>query len=158
MVVARRLFLAALMLAVALPIASARADLAKWDQAKVTALGGQLADAAKNLQDVFYNHPPASVGSGQSRDYQRLKQTLRRLRMEADQYKGDLDKGAGQEETAPQYDDVMMSVRDAREIASRMFTTQDMKDAASKARAVLNQLAPYYDPDAVPLQAVPSMR
>jgi len=158
MVAARRLLLAAFAVALLLPIPSAHADLAKWDQAKVTALGDQLAAAAKNLQDVFYNHPPATVGSGQSRDYQRLKQTLRRLRMEADQLKGDLGKGAGQEETLPQYEDVMMSVRDAREVANRLFTTQDMKDAASQARAVLNQLAPYYDPDAVPLQPVPSMR
>jgi hypothetical protein len=158
MVAARRLFLAALLLVVALPIASARAELAKWDQAKVSDLGNQLSDAAKNLQDTFYKQPPATLGSGQSRDYQRLKQTLRRLRQEVDQLKGDLAKGAGQEETLPEYEDLMIAVRDAREIASRLFVVQDMKDAASKTRAVLNQLAPYYDPDAVPLQPVPSMR
>jgi hypothetical protein len=158
MVAARRLFPAAFALALLLPIPSARAELAKWDQTKVTALAVQLSDAAKNLQDTFYKQPPATIGSGQSRDYQRLKQTLRRLRQEADQLKGDLDKGTGQEETLPQYEDLMMSVRDAREVARRLFTTQDMKDAASRARAVLNQLAPYYDPDAVPIQPLPSMR
>jgi hypothetical protein len=50
----------------------------------------------------------------------------------------------------------MEIVRDARENSRRVFNTKDVQDQASKVRVILNQLSPYYDPDAVPLQ--PAMR
>jgi len=150
----RSLLAVALGVGFAFATASARADLAQWDQAKVIALSKQLADAAKALQDTFYNQPKPTLGSNDSRDFYRLKQIVRRLRQEADQLQGDLTKGAGREETLPEYDDLMQSVRDAREIGARIFATQDIKDRATATRSVLNELAPYYDPDAVPLQPV----
>jgi len=150
----RSLLAVALAAGLAFATASARADLAQWDQAKVTALSKQLADAAKALQDTFYKQPTPTIGSANSRDYYRLKQVVRRLRQEADQLQGDLAKGSAREETLPEYDDLMQSVRDAREIGARIFAAQDIKDRATAVRAVLNELAPYYDPDAVPLQPV----
>jgi hypothetical protein len=150
----RRPFVAiALALAVALPIA-ARAELAKWDQAKVQALAKQLIEGAKNLEDVFYKKPTPTIGSGDSRDYYRLKQTVRRIRQDATSLNSDLEKGEGMEQTLPGYESLMESVRDAREVGGRIFATQDIKDAATKVRATLNELSPYYDPDAVPLQPV----
>ena len=150
----RRLLAIASIFALALPVASAHAELAKWDQAKVTALSKQLTDAAKALQDTFLKQPPPSMGSGDSRDFYRLKQLIRRIRQEANDLSGDLQKGEGKEETQAASDDLMTNVRDAREVASRIFATADMKERATAVRTVLNQIAPYYDPDAVPLEPV----
>ena len=132
--------------------APARAELAPWDQAKVRGLAEQLEDAAKSLYDTFYKQPTPGVASGQAQDYRRLKQEVRRVRLEASELANALGKGEGREDTLPIYETLMMKVRDARELASRVFTTQDVQQRAAEARELLNQIAPYYDPDAKPLQ------
>ena len=129
---------------------SAHAELQKWDAAKVGALAAQLQTATRDLYDTFYKQP--KVGAGQAQDYYRLKQDVRHLRNEAKALAGALEKGAGQAETLPIYEDLMQVVRRARQDAQHVFTTRDVQDKASAVRALLNQLSPYYDPDAVPLQ------
>ena len=138
----------------ALGARTAAADLAKWDQAKVTDLAKQLEAAAKDLNDTFYKQPPPSLGSMQSRSYQRLKQKVRMLRSEAGALASSLAKGEGLEETQPSYDSLMELVRAARDDARQVFTGYDVQQKATAMRGILNQLSPYYDPDAVPLQPV----
>lgn len=141
----------ALALAVSLA-APARAELAAWDQAKVTALGKQLADASSNLYSTFYKQGPPQLGSGTGNDYRALKQKVRRIQSEAKELASALGKGDGREDTLDIYESLMELVRDARDDARRVFSTKDVQDAASTVRQLLNQIAPYYDPDAVPLQ------
>jgi hypothetical protein len=132
--------------------ATARAELTAWDQAKVTALAKQLEVSSKTLYDTFYKQPPPNIGSGHSQDYRRLKQEVRRIKSEARELASALDKGDGREDTLPIYESLMEIVRSARDNARRVFTTQDVQARAGDVRQILNQLAPYYDPDAVPLQ------
>ena len=132
--------------------ATARAELLAWDQAKVTALAKQLEEKSKALYDSFYKQPPPQLGSGHSHDYRRLKQEVRRIKSEARELANALAKGEGREDTLPIYEQLMEIVRSARDNARRVFTTQDVQARAGDVRQVLNQLAPYYDPDAVPLQ------
>ena len=150
-----------LVLAIALALVTgwaggARAELTSWDQAKVTALATQLEEKTKALYDTFYKQPVPNVGSGQGQDYRRLKQEVRRVRSEARELSAALAKSEGREDTLPIYENLMEVVRSAREHAQGVFTTQDVQARAGEVRQVLNQLAPYYDPDAVPLQ--PSLR
>ena len=132
--------------------APARAELAAWDQAKVTALAGQLAEASSSLYSTFYKQGPPQLGSGQASDYRELKQQVRRIQSEAKELAGALGKGDGREDTLDIYENLMEIVRDARENARRVFSTKDVQDQASKVRQLLNQISPYYDPDAAPLQ------
>jgi len=145
--------LLAFALAVSLAVPAA-AELTPWDQAKVAALGKQLNEAANNLYTTFYKQPPPQLGAGQGNDYRKLKQTMRRIQMEARELDSELAKGKGRDDTLDIYENLMELVRDAREDIRRVFTTKDVQDAAGKARGLLNQIAPYYDPDAVPLQPV----
>ena len=131
---------------------SARAELTPWDQAKVTALGKQLNEAAKSLYDTFYKQPVPQGATGQGNDYRRLKQTMRRIQSEARELDGELAKGKGRDDTVDIYENLMSLVRDAREDARRVFTTQDVQNRAATMRQLLNQITPYYDPDAAPLQ------
>ena len=146
-----RSFLALATLTVAFAAAPVHAELAKWDQAKVTGLAKQLADSTNALYDTFYKQPPPSVGSMQAREYQQLRQRVRMIKMEAGSLSASLAKGEGYEETLPSYDSLMELVRDARRIAQGLFTTQDVQTKAAATRAILNELSPYYDPDAEPL-------
>ena len=131
---------------------SARAELTAWDQAKVSGLAKQLQEATHQLYDTFYKQP--KVGAGQAKAYYRLKQDVRHLRSEAKGLAKALEKGAGHDETLPMYDDLMEVVRRARKNAAEVFSTQDVQQRATVVRELLNQLAPYYDPDAVPLKPV----
>jgi hypothetical protein len=126
---------------------SARADLTPWDQQKVTALADQLVSATNALYNTFYKQPVPTLGSAQSRGYQRLKQDVKRIKSEARQLAGDLRKGKGREATTRGFQDLMVSVRDAREEARSVFTGADVAEKAAAARAVLEQLGPYYDPN-----------
>ena len=81
---------------------------------------------------------------------------MRRIKSEARELAGALEKGEGREDTLPIYEQLMEIVRSARDNARRVFTTQDVQARAGEVRQALNQLAPYYDPDAAPLQ--PLMR
>jgi len=147
----RRLLVAVTLCGVFATGTPAGADLAKWDQAKVTALAKQLADATQALNDTFYQQPPPGVASMQSRAYQQLRQKIRVIRMEAGALSSSLAKGEGYEETLPSYESLMEMVRAARRDAQQVFSTTDVQQKATAARLVLNQLSPYYDPDAVPL-------
>jgi len=142
--------------AVSLSLAAGRAgaELAPWDQGKVTGIAKQLESAAKDLYDTFYKQPVPTVGSGQARSYQRLKQKIRGIRMQADQLAGDLEKGEGQEATLPAYEDLMQLVRSARDDARKIFTTKDVEEKAAAAREQLNALGPYYDPNYESLKPV----
>jgi hypothetical protein len=125
------------------------AELAKWDQERVTALAGELAEATNALHTTFVKEPPATVGSGQSRDYYRLRQMVRRIRSDARNLSSSLANGEGYDETLPIYESLMVSVRDARETAKRTFTSNFVLDKAAAAGDVLRRIAPYYDPNAL---------
>jgi len=147
----RRLLAAVTVSGVLFAGAPTGADLATWDQAKVGDLAKQLADATQALNDTFYKQPPPGVGSMQSRSYQQLRQKIRVIRMEAGALSASLAKGEGYEETLPSYESLMEMVRAARRDAQQVFSTTDVQQKATAARLVLNQISPYYDPDAVPL-------
>jgi hypothetical protein len=134
--------------------ASAGAELAPWDQGKVTGIANQLESAAQDLYDTFYKQPVPTVGSGQARSYQRLKQKIRGIRTQARQLAGDLEKGEGLEATLPAYEDVMQMVHSARDDARKVFTTKDVEEKATVVREQLNQLGPYYDPNYEALKPV----
>jgi hypothetical protein len=126
---------------------NARAELAAWDQAQVTALGKELVQATNALYETFQEQPPPSIGSMQSQAYYRLKQLVRRLRVESRELAGSLEKGEGQEQTLAIYDNLMQLTRSARDEAGRVFVAHDVGERAAAVRRVLNQLGPYYDPD-----------
>jgi hypothetical protein len=141
-------------LALALSGAPVRADLAAWDQAKVTEISKQLVSATQDLYDTFYKQLPPTAGSGQSREFYRLKQVTRVMKTEARELSSQLEKGEGRDQTLPSYESLMEMVRTARELGARIFATEDLKQKATAVRGLLNQLGPYYDPDFQTLQPV----
>ena len=125
------------------------AELAKWDQERVTALGAELSEACNALYDTFVKEPQKTIGSGQSTDYYRLRQVIRRIKTEAKHLSAALEKGEGYDQTLPIYEHLMTMVRDARETAKRTFSSNRVLDMAAAAGDVLRRIAPYYDPKAL---------
>ena len=101
-----------------LPAANARAELAAWDQARVTALGKELVQASNALYETFRKQPPPSVGSMQSASYHRLKQFVRMLHVVSQEFAHPLEKGEGREQTLTIYDNLMQLARSARDEAA----------------------------------------
>jgi len=126
---------------------SASAELAAWDQAKVTGLAKELATATDALHETFLQQPPPNLGSMQSHSYHRLKQFVRLLHSEARVLVRSLEAGEGREQTASMYETLMSLARSARDEAGRVFVTKDVGERAAAVRGVLNRIGPHYDPD-----------
>jgi uncharacterized membrane protein YccC len=124
----------------------ASAEVLAWDGERVAALAKQLREATDALYDAFYRQP--ILGVAQNKDYYRLKQDTRRLRQESGHLSEALARGEGPDETRPIWEDLMQTVRSATDHSASVFTTQDVKQKADAARAILDQLAPYYESDA----------
>jgi len=145
--VSYRRWAVAIVFGVALLAPAAGAELAAWDAAKVGDIAKQLVPATQALYDTFYKQLPPMGGSGQTRDFSRLKLVIRHLKSEAQELSSALERGEGHDETFPIYESLMQDVRDAQEIGARIFATEDLKQKASVARGLLNQLGPHYDPE-----------
>ena len=154
MSLAHRWVVVALVLGLTVAVAPARADVVAWDQAKVSEIAKQLVTATQDLYDTFYKQLPPTVGSGQNKEFYRLKQVTRVMKTEARELAEHLGKGAGHDETLPSYESLMENVRRARELGARVFSTEDLKQKATAVRGLLNLLGPYYDPDFQTLQPV----
>ena len=142
--------LALLVFAVTLWLPSSSfAELAKWDQERVTALGAELEEACGALYDTFLKEPESTIGSGQRKDFYRLRQVIRRVKGESKHLSSSLANGEGYDQTLPVYENLMTMVRDAREISQRTFTSNFVADKAAAAGDVLRRIAPYYDPKAL---------
>jgi hypothetical protein len=138
----------AIALAGALVGTAARAgELAPWDGPRVAALAKQLEERTRALYDAVYKQPQPVVNT-QYQDYFRLKREVRHLKNEARDFAGDLAAGGSMEQTLPGYEALMSSARWTAQAGRSVFTVKDVNDRASEVRELLNELAPYYDPDA----------
>jgi hypothetical protein len=120
------------------------AAAAEWNQGEVTAVATQLEGATRELYDSFYKQPTQTIGSGQARAYQELKQQLRRVRQESRHLAAALTKGEGHDETLPVYRNLMEEVRNAQENARRVFSTGSVIEKANVVREALEKLSTYY--------------
>jgi hypothetical protein len=148
-----RLALALLVLAASSLAATARAELAPWNQERVNALAQQLAERTRALYDEIYRQPQPTLSS-QRKDYYRLKREVRHLKNEARDFAGDVASGAGREETEPGFEALLSSARWAAQEARSVFTVKQVNDVAAEVRGILNELSSYYDPDAPPIPKV----
>jgi hypothetical protein len=155
--VSQVIYLLAMTLLLLLSAPNARAELAPWDQAKVTALGKELVQATNALDETFRKQPSPSVASMQGDSYHRLKQFVRLLRVVSREFTDSLEKGEGREETLNIYDNLMQLARSARDEAGRVFVAHEVGERAAAVRQVLNRLGPYYDPDFPPLAPHPNI-
>lgn len=138
--------LPALLLAAALAAPpSASAELAKWDQERVTAIAGELANAIKDLRKAVRQVPPPTVGQPGTHSYYELLDTLGGLESASKRLNKALADGKGREETSPTYRRLMRGVRDAQEYARRLELGAPVLDRVAVAGDALRRLRPYYE-------------
>jgi len=130
------------------------APTATWDQAKVLALAQQLDTTTGELFQAMRRQPAPTLGNPQRLPFHRLMQKVRQLRRESRSLSNQLQLGGDREQTQPSYESMMETVRAARVLARRVSPTADINDRATAALTILNQLAPFYDGKAEPLEPV----
>ncbi|HJO22743.1 MAG: hypothetical protein QF890_09590 [Myxococcota bacterium] len=131
----------ALIFAVA-PTAGARQE---WDQAKVTALATELADAVQALEKTLRREPHLAAATERGgRNAKGLWESVNRLKKSARQLRSRTDAGAGYEETLPIADKIRTQVRDANRYGSGVMTTTFMDEKIAPVQDLLNRLEPYY--------------
>jgi hypothetical protein len=128
-------------------VGAAEAQLAEWNQDRVSAIAKEFAEKAGAVYtEVYRNQVTNTIGSGQSKDYARLKDKARLIRSESRRLARQLDKGKDRVETQPSYERMMVEIRDAREIARRLNLGEPLLNKIGAAGDALRRLSPYYDP------------
>lgn len=134
----------------ALCAARVAADLAAWDQPRVTAIAQQLAAACDAWEQVVRQQPDPMIGSGEVEEGGGLLQSARLLRVQSSALAGHLAKGRGRDETLDFYRSLKEMVDDSEDDARRLSLSGATLDAWSKLADLMRQVAPYYDPKALP--------
>ena len=134
---------ALLALVLVLPAAPSRAQSAKWDQTRVTALAVQLSDVAAELQTAFRREPPQSIGA-QARARASFLDSLRVFRTETRSLAAELEAGAGLDETWPIARRLRVVIRDLREEGRRISLKEPSLGHARRAEELIAQLKPFY--------------
>jgi len=127
--------LAALCVAAALA-APARGDApAKWDQARVTTLARQLAEAGAAWQAAVLRQPEAGP---------RMQQNAKTLQEQSEALASHLAKGKDRSETLDYYRGLKEVADDTEQLASRAPLDEPTLAAWAKVADLMRQLAPYY--------------
>lgn len=142
---ARRFVLAGLSMLVAFGAAPAGAELASWDQARVTAIAQQLVAAADAWEQAVREQPGGEIGSGDAESEFGLGMKARVLREQSQALAGQLAKGEGHDETRNSYRDMAELIDDTEELAQRSELEAPTMDAWAKLVDAQRQIAPYYD-------------
>ena len=126
---------------------AARADLAKWDQARVTSIAQQLVPAAQAWELAARQQGPGTIGAAEEQGSLPMK--ARTLREMSEGLADHLAKGEGHDKTLDQYKSMREVADDTEEMAQRSELQAPTIAAWSKIADLLRQIAPYYDPKAL---------
>jgi hypothetical protein len=116
----------------------------EWDQAAATALSQELAEDVKGVRTAFRKEPTPNIASGEARARHHLLDLLRLIESESRQLRTQLEAGEGRDATAPIFERLLVSVRQAQDLRARVFAQDQALQAISKAREPLTALSAYY--------------
>jgi len=140
-----RVFTAALAFA-ALASLPAAADLAKWDQQRVTAAAQDLATASEAWWQAVRRQPLEMVGD--AADEGSILNKARVLQEMSAGLASHLKEGQGHDKTVDMYKSFKEVTDDTEEAAQRAALDEPTMDAWAKVASALRVIAPYYDPKA----------
>jgi hypothetical protein len=128
---------------------AANAELAKWDQQRVTKYAAELEQATKELRRALENLPIQQFATQQRAFYQ-VRDTIRLLDRASGGLAEALKSGEGMEETHPRFKRIMLLRDDAVEQGRRADIPNDVMDKVTPAGTALLKLRPYYEEEPAP--------
>ncbi len=124
------------------PLAAAAGETLEWDQARVTALAGELHDSVKDLRSEMRSQP-RDIGSMRASAYYRLLDNLRLIGRESRYLHEALKSGASREETLPSYTRIARLRRDCAEEMRRQFLGTVALERIDRAQSTVKQMDAY---------------
>ncbi len=116
-----------------------------WDQAAVTALAAELADATQALEKTLRREPHLAAATQRGgRNAVGLWEAINRLKKSTRQLSSRTKDGKGYEDTLPIAKKIRTQVRDAKQYGSSVMTTTFMDEKITPVQDLLNRLSPYY--------------
>jgi hypothetical protein len=125
--------------------AAASAQTEKWNQAKVTALAGDLVNSVSNLQNQLQNNAQAGDPFMEETVWQ-VGDSLGLLEFEALRLQALLTSGKGMKQTLPAYKRLQQLHRECQAYTGQFQQTAILSPPLTKAKAALTSLAAYYPP------------
>ena len=125
----------------------ARADLAKWDQAKVTAAAEELAQTTVVLRKGLRAKPPATLGQPGRRAFFSLQEEVRVLVSTSRRLQRALADGAEMEETYPTFRRLVRAGRRGSSEIRRIDLGQETRAHVEAVADGIRKLRPYYEPE-----------
>lgn len=132
-----------LLLALLLPLVAGAEEPVEWDQARVTALAGQLHDGVKGLRKEIRSQS-RDIGTMHAWAYYRLLDDLRLIDRESRYLHQALESGASRDETLPTYARIAALRRDCAEEMRRQPLQGPALDRIERARSIVEEMDPYY--------------
>jgi hypothetical protein len=115
----------------------------RWDQARVTQYAVELDDAVEQAFEQT-RKDPSQIAVQQRQAWYDLKEDMRLLQNSSQRLKVELQKGAGQEETAATFRRIDSLRRNAEEHGRKCLVPAPVLDALTKAGSIHNRMRPYY--------------
>jgi hypothetical protein len=131
------------------PLGGALAQTETWNQEKVTALSGELVQAVSGLRDAVRKSPMRD-NPQQKRIFYRISDYLRRIESESLSLRAQLTKGAGMEETWPNYRNIRLLRRNAEVLAKKTDVSAPTQPKLDRAEQLLDEISGYYPPEPTP--------
>jgi hypothetical protein len=145
---ARPTILTTLFLAVALVGGSAAygAELATWDQEKVTAIAGDLSQAAQELRDALRRVPAPTVGGRPGRRaFFALREEVQVLASASRRLHTALGEGAGLDETYPTYRRLLVTARRGERELRRVGLGEPVSGKIKETADAIRRIRPFYE-------------
>jgi hypothetical protein len=126
------------------------AELAKWDQKRVTAIATELSDAVAKAALEVEKGKGSRVDVGKERAFYEFAEDMRLAKNSSRHLAKQLQDGKGREETYPTYRRLKTIRNDAAESARRAVTPDSTIAAITTAGELMNRLRPYYEEEPKP--------
>jgi len=149
------LFALAAAVTVGFSASSAKAQPAKWDQARVTSIAQQLAVAVGELRETVRKQPPLANSPQRKVRFQALDD-LRTLKQVCDAFARDLKAGGSREATYPAYQRIQTIQRDLEGHGRRADIKLDTLNSYAKVADLSRRLGPYYEEEAKEVEGAPA--
>jgi hypothetical protein len=128
-------------------VPGARADLAKWDQAKVTSIAGEIFESAEALRAALRREPNRVLGQGGRRAHWQLRDELQALVSGSRRLRDALAADAGMEETYPTFRRVLDTARRAKRHSRRMNAQKPVPEKIEAVADAIRRIRPFYEGD-----------
>jgi hypothetical protein len=137
-------------LALALAPLRASAELANWDQQRVTAIAVELSQAVSVAEEEVDKQKGSRVDVAKERAFYEFREDMRLAKNTARHLARELQAGKGREETYPTFRRLQTLRNDAAENARRAVMPDQTVEKITSAGALLMRLRPYYEEEPAP--------